>query len=156
MADRKSLSKRVRFEVFKRDSFKCQYCGAAAPEVLLQVDHIQPVTAGGSNEITNLVTACGSCNSGKSDRSLSDKTVVAKQRAQLEELQERREQLEMLLEWKQGLNNLKADVVAEVCRYWEEHAPGFSVNDNGRRYVQKWLRNYQLAELLHAMDVAAE
>jgi len=31
-AKRKSLSKKVRFEVFKRDSFQCQYCGASAPD----------------------------------------------------------------------------------------------------------------------------
>lgn len=30
---RKAISKRVRFEVFKRDSFKCQYCGKCAPDV---------------------------------------------------------------------------------------------------------------------------
>ena len=29
---RKTISKKTRFEVFKRDSFKCQYCGASAPE----------------------------------------------------------------------------------------------------------------------------
>lgn len=40
---RKSLSKKTRFEVFKRDSFTCQYCGRSAPEVVLQVDHIKPV-----------------------------------------------------------------------------------------------------------------
>lgn len=30
MAKRKSLSKKIRFEVFKRDSFTCQYCGRKA------------------------------------------------------------------------------------------------------------------------------
>ena len=43
MAKRKNLSKSVRFEVFKRDSFKCQYCGKSAPDVVLEVDHIIPV-----------------------------------------------------------------------------------------------------------------
>ena len=58
MAKRKNLSKSVRFEVFKRDSFKCQYCGKSAPDVVLEVDHIIPVSKGGDNDISNLITAC--------------------------------------------------------------------------------------------------
>lgn len=33
---RKPLSKRIRFEVFKRDSFTCQFCGRTPPEVILE------------------------------------------------------------------------------------------------------------------------
>jgi 5-methylcytosine-specific restriction endonuclease McrA len=44
---RKGLSQTIRFEVFKRDAFKCQYCGKSAPEVTLEVDHIIPVSKGG-------------------------------------------------------------------------------------------------------------
>ncbi|MFX5785200.1 HNH endonuclease, partial [Acinetobacter baumannii] len=47
MATRKNISTKTRFEVFKRDSFKCQYCGRCAPEVILHVDHIHPVSKGG-------------------------------------------------------------------------------------------------------------
>ena len=43
MSKRKSLSKKIRFEVFKRDKFTCQYCGKTAPNVVLEVDHIEPV-----------------------------------------------------------------------------------------------------------------
>lgn len=156
MTERKTVSKKVRFEVFKRDAFKCQYCGAVAPEVLLQLDHIQPVATGGSNDITNLITACAACNSGKGARTLNDHTVIAKQRAQLEELQERREQLEMLLKWKQDLQELKDDTLTEVCDYWHRLAPGFTISENGRRNVQKWLRRHSAEEVLHAMDIAAE
>lgn len=42
MSKRKGLSPKVRFEVFKRDSFKCQYCGRSAPDVMLRADHIEP------------------------------------------------------------------------------------------------------------------
>lgn len=65
MKKRKNLSKRVRFEVFKRDLFTCQYCGATPPDVVLEVDHIDPVAEGGSDEEGNLVTACFNCNRGK-------------------------------------------------------------------------------------------
>ena len=67
----RSLSKRVRFEVFKRDLFTCQYCGATPPGAVLEVDHIEPVAEGGSDDESNLVTACFACNRGKSDISLS-------------------------------------------------------------------------------------
>ena len=68
---RKPLSKKTRFNVFKRDLFTCQYCGATPPGVVLEVDHIDPVAEGGGNEETNLVTACFDCNRGKAATSLS-------------------------------------------------------------------------------------
>ena len=68
---RKAISKTLRFEVFKRDSFKCQYCGAHPPSVVLHVDHILAVSRGGTNVIDNLVAACQPCNSGKGVRNLS-------------------------------------------------------------------------------------
>jgi hypothetical protein len=69
---RTGISKKTRFDVFKRDGFQCAYCGAHPSEVvLLEIDHIHPVAEGGSNEIDNLVTACFDCNRGKSDRLLT-------------------------------------------------------------------------------------
>ena len=59
------MSKKLRFEVFSRDSFTCQYCGISPPDANLHVDHIIPVAAGGTNDIDNLATACQSCNTGK-------------------------------------------------------------------------------------------
>jgi 5-methylcytosine-specific restriction endonuclease McrA len=153
---RKAIPKRTRFEVFKRDSFKCQYCGASAPDVVLQIDHIKPVADGGSNDITNLVTACTKCNSGKSDKPLDENTAVKKRKAQLDELQDRREQLEMLMEWMEGLQDLKDQAVNKLCEYWSELAPGFTPNDRGRQSIKRWLRRYLPQEIMHGMDVAAE
>lgn len=68
---RKSLSKKTRFEVFKRDGFACQYCGAHPPSVVLHADHIAPVVDGGGNDIDNLVTSCEPCNLGKGRNSLN-------------------------------------------------------------------------------------
>jgi len=69
---RKAISKKVRFDVFKRDSFECQYCGATPPKAIMHVDHIVPVAEGGGNEEENLITACSDCNLGKGARSLDD------------------------------------------------------------------------------------
>jgi len=89
MAKRQSLSKKLRFEVFKRDSFTCQYCGNSAPAVVLNADHIHPVSKDGETDLLNLITACFDCNAGKKDRLLSDDTAVAKQKAQLDQLNAR-------------------------------------------------------------------
>ena len=58
-----SISKRLRYEVLRRDGFKCWYCKAA--DVELTVDHVVPQILGGTDDPSNLVTACGPCNSGK-------------------------------------------------------------------------------------------
>lgn len=68
---RVAISKRTRFEVFKRDKFTCQYCGKHPPEVILEVDHITPVAEGGTNEEANLITSCRDCNRGKAAVPLS-------------------------------------------------------------------------------------
>lgn len=60
-----SLSKKIRFAVFKRDGFTCRYCGRHAPEVELHVDHVTPRAKGGRDSLWNLVTACVDCNLGK-------------------------------------------------------------------------------------------
>lgn len=72
---RKSTGKRLRFEVFKRDHFTCQYCGAQPPDAVLVVDHIHPVSEGGTDDIHNLITACDPCNQGKSNRVLGDRAI---------------------------------------------------------------------------------
>lgn len=56
---------RLRWATLERDGFTCQYCGRAAPDVQLQVDHRVPVVSGGSDDPSNLVTACYPCNQGK-------------------------------------------------------------------------------------------
>lgn len=60
-----AVSKRLRYEVLRRDNHTCRYCGASAPEVSLTVDHVVPQALGGSDEPSNLVAACAACNNGK-------------------------------------------------------------------------------------------
>lgn len=61
-----AISRRLRFEILRRDGFACRYCGDKAPDVKLTVDHVIAVTLGGGDEPNNLVTACQPCNAGKS------------------------------------------------------------------------------------------
>jgi len=54
--------------VYKRDENKCQYCGSTKH---LTIDHVVPKSKGGSEDWTNLVVACSSCNTKKGDKLLS-------------------------------------------------------------------------------------
>lgn len=112
---RRALSATTRFNVFKRDGFTCQYCGAHPPGVLLHVDHVLAVAAGGTNAIDNLVTACEPCNLGKGARDL--KVVPQSLKSKAKEAAEREKQLvayQRLLEAK--LERIEAEMwrVAEV------------------------------------------
>jgi hypothetical protein len=62
---KRTVSAKRRFEVLRRDGFKCTYCGARASASELHVDHVIPVVDGGSDELNNLVSACIDCNLGK-------------------------------------------------------------------------------------------
>ncbi|AXQ63941.1 HNH endonuclease [Gordonia phage Horus] len=64
-----TVSKRVRYEVFRRDNNRCRYCGATAPETPMTIDHVVPTALGGSDDPSNLVTACRDCNAGKTSSS---------------------------------------------------------------------------------------
>lgn len=153
---RKTLSKKTRFDVFKRDCFKCQYCGATAPEAVLVVDHIDPISKDGADEMINYITACQPCNAGKSDRKLDDKTAVQKQRSQLEELAIRREQLEMMLDWRNGLKSLDETALDAVCAEWKSLTRGqYFLNETGQQMARQLLSKYTLPQLLDAMKVAA-
>lgn len=65
MTKRKPIPQGVRFNVLRRDGFKCRYCGRGSPEVILHLDHSKPHSAGGADTEDNLITACEACNIGK-------------------------------------------------------------------------------------------
>jgi hypothetical protein len=141
------LSKATRFEVFKRDKFTCQYCGKKAPDVVLECDHIHPRAQGGSNDPVNLVTACHACNNGKGARTLSDDSVVAKQHAQLAQLQERREQLEMMMEWQRGLVDLDGEAANAINELYRQWVKGWSLTPDGVADVKRYLKDYSVEDI---------
>jgi len=67
--ERSLMSASLRYDIMKRDGFKCTLCGRSqADGVKLHVDHIQPVSKGGLTTPSNLRTLCQDCNLGKSDK----------------------------------------------------------------------------------------
>ena len=57
-----------RLNIYTRDGFTCQYCGARLPSEDLTFDHVTPRSRGGSTTWDNIVTCCIPCNRRKSDR----------------------------------------------------------------------------------------
>lgn len=153
MAKRKSLSKKIRFEVFKRDSFTCQYCGKRAPDVILEVDHIHPVADGGTNDVMNLVTSCHDCNAGKGARLLSDGAEVQKQHDQAAILQERRNQLEMMREWTKELANI-GDMEDQVCcETFNSGLRGRSLSQAGKQKLSELRRRFGVQLVIEAIEI---
>ena len=116
MADRKPLSKRTRFEVMKRDGHRCRYCGATAVEVRLVVDHVVAVANGGTDDATNLVTACEPCNAGKSAVPLETKRF--RNEASAEAAQDHAEQIRAYLEAQREVVAARNEILDEVNSYW--------------------------------------
>lgn len=117
-----TLSVRSRFEVFKRDSFTCGYCGRTPDDegVKLEVDHIVPRASGGTDEITNLVTSCWDCNHGKAAKSLDDKAPSLTQA--MANTRERALQLDEYRKWQGALDEVSAEI---VHRIWDEWVAAF-------------------------------
>ena len=67
--ERSKMNSSIRYDILKRDRFKCVICGRSAKDgVKLHVDHIIPVSKGGKTEYSNLRTLCDACNFGKRDK----------------------------------------------------------------------------------------
>jgi hypothetical protein len=131
-----ALSKKTRFEVFKRDGFACQYCGRNSETVVLEVDHIDPKANGGSDDSINLITACFDCNRGKSDRKLGDvhprPDADLKYLAAQQEIAEARRYLDTQWEMEQ----LRTEMVGRLQDVWEKYI------DDAWVPVEKTLRNW--------------
>ena len=150
-----AVSKKVRFEVFKRDNFQCQYCGDSPPSVILELDHIQPRAKNGKDNIGNLITSCFDCNRGKSDRLLTSipKTI----RTSSAELKEREEQLK---EYKKLLNSIKKREngdIKKIENVFKEYFPGFCFSDKFKESIRNnFLYKFDVHELEKYMRRACD
>ena len=67
-----------RFKLFKRDNFRCIYCGKSPIEdnIKIELDHIIPLSKGGKDANSNKITSCKECNLSKSDMQLTLEQVM--------------------------------------------------------------------------------
>ena len=153
MAERKPLSKKMRFEVFKRDKFTCQYCGRMAPDVILEVDHIKPVAEGGNNGMMNLITSCRDCNRGKGKRKISDNAELKKQQHELTDLAERREQTKMMMEWREALLAYENEKIEYAEDYFTS-LTGQGFTDAGIINLRKLIKEFDLPNVITAIEIS--
>lgn len=148
-----SITKKIRFEVFKRDGFQCAYCGKTPPGVMLELDHIEPRSRGGSDEINNLITSCLDCNRGKSNIRL-DKA-PPKLAENLEVLKEKEAQLKAynnLCEQVEKRKSFDAERINDCFKKW------FPDHELSERFKKTSLCRFLAAlsrqEILDAMEIA--
>lgn len=149
---RKSISKRLRFEVFKRDSFCCQYCSAKPPHVPLEVDHIVPVIKGGTNDIYNLITSCFDCNRGKGKTELSSipETLVDKIEQKKVAQSQYKQYLKLIdLEKKQMEKDIES--VEEI---YSNIFPGWCFSESFKISVKKFITALGVIKVQHCMETA--
>jgi hypothetical protein len=146
------LSKRTRFEVFKRDGFSCQYCGRRPPDVVLEVDHVHPRAAGGTDDDLNLTTSCEDCNRGKSARLLLD--IRPRPDADLAYLETQQEFAEAhrYLHAKKQLAEIVVDLGAALKDVWADHFDGVRCLDDAA--FRRWLASYSPSEIEDAFRAA--
>lgn len=71
-----SVSKRLRWEILRRDGYRCRYCGKTSADERIEVDHVIPKALGGTDHPTNLTAACHTCNKGKNSTAPDDSLVA--------------------------------------------------------------------------------
>lgn len=149
---RKAISKKTRFEVFKRDNFTCQYCSAKPPKVPLEIDHLLPVCKRGTNHIDNLITACFDCNRGKSGNELTSipQTVVEKSEGKRIALQQYKEYQKILADEKLQIEK-DIDYVEEVFSLIFD---GSIFNDRFRISIKKFIKELGVEVVRESMETA--
>ena len=144
-----SLGKRLRFEIFKRDGFKCVYCGATPLNAALHVDHVDPKAKGGIDEPSNLVTACSDCNLGKSDIPIDEKRLKATRLTEAD--QDQADQIKAYLKVQREIAEAKAAVCKEVEEYWKYRLG--EVPPDIRSRIPGLLAQHGLATIFEAIDI---
>ncbi len=148
-----SISKKTRFEVFKRDGFKCQYCGKTPPDIILEVDHINPVAGGGEDEINNLLCACFDCNRGKKNIPLE--RIPSTLQDNLEVLREKEIQLKEYNRFIQKIRKRIEKEMDDVNDVFESYYPGYSLNEKFIKVsLNRFFQSLPKIEIIEAMELA--
>lgn len=155
-----ALTKRKRFEIFKRDEFTCRYCGKRPPGIVLEVDHIVPKSKDGPDDDINLITSCFDCNRGKSDVPLD--RVIKPLEDMVSDERERREQLKEYNKFLRSIKDEDDEEVQRIGTVWfdeiaDESEKGCWVFDDARaRTIRDFLAKLPVVEIEEAVDLAIE
>lgn len=148
-----AISKKLRFDVFKRDGFQCSYCGAHPSEtVLLEVDHIYPVAEGGTNDIDNLVTACWDCNRGKGAGLLSSIPQSLEEKAAV--VAEREAQIRAYYTVLEARKERKDEEMWSVADIFLDRFNEESIHKDRLMSIRMFLERLNVFEVREAMEIA--
>jgi hypothetical protein len=150
-----ALSKKTRFEVFKRDLFTCRYCGRKPPEVVLEADHIVPQCEGGGDAMANLVTSCEACNRGKGGLPLGERASPLDDMELLANVQELLEQRRLLRHSAAALSaqrEAEQIALAEVQGWWDDTFESMDGFDSASALL--FIRRLPLPDILDAVNAA--
>lgn len=147
---RTAISKRVRFEIFKRDNFTCQYCSAKPPHVPLEVDHILPVSKGGGNEDENLITACFDCNRGKSNGLIELSILHTSDK--IEQMKLAQDQYKQFLRVVKAKNRIIESDVDAVEKVYNSFFENWEFNPRFRISVKTFIKNLGVETVVEAME----
>ncbi|MCE5345382.1 MAG: HNH endonuclease [Bacteroidales bacterium] len=154
---RKSISKKVRYEVFKRDSFKCQHCGKSAPDIILVVEQIKNISENGDNNILDLVASCRNCLQKMGGNVLDDNSFLAKQQKEIAKLRERIAELKMMTEWKSGLSETDVIDLIKIDIFWSNFFPEFSFGEPEHIiHLKELINKFGRESVLEAMKTSAD
>jgi hypothetical protein len=146
----------LRFAVFQRDEFTCQYCGKKSPEAILEVDHMHPESQGGVTELENLITSCFECNRGKGVRLLSSVPVEFDVHEKAIAIVERERQIHELNFWRAKQRQREEKEIAQLATYWDQHAWRYGYESSSFRSgnIQTFLQHFCCEELLAFLKIA--
>lgn len=149
---RKAISKKLRFEVFKRDGFQCHYCGVTPPKAILQIDHIFPVAQGGTNDIDNLITSCQPCNLGKGANLLDKAPETIQEKAKL--IHEKEEQLKGYYKIMQDREDRLEREMWDIAEIVEPMSSIDGINRSWLSSIRKFLDSLGFYEVKDAAEIA--
>lgn len=146
---RSTLGKKLRFEIFRRDGFTCRYCGAQPPTVVLEVDHIQARSRGGSDDPTNLITSCSHCNSGKGASTI-EASARLRPDADLEYLEAQQETVEVYLASKEERDRAELLLLEVLRGEWQKRlSEDYAVPTD--RVLLNWLSQFSVEDIEEAI-----
>ncbi len=149
-----AITPKIRFEVFKRDDFTCRYCGRKTPQVVLEVDHIVPVSKGGGNDIDNLVTSCWECNRGKGATLLTEMDNELNLHIKTILTLEREIQLAEYNEAKRRQREREDSEIDELLGYWDKLANGHARQLPNSTLLRRYLRYISAEDIKDYMEIA--
>jgi CRISPR/Cas system Type II protein with McrA/HNH and RuvC-like nuclease domain len=147
------ITKKLRFEVFKRDGFKCAYCGKSPPQVMLEVDHIQPKSKKGKDDINNLITACFDCNRGKKNIPLT--RIPLKLSQNLEVLKESEDQLKEYRKFVQRIERRMIKDIEDISQIYANYYEKWELSERFKTVsLKRFLSILPKHEIAEAMNLA--